>query len=127
MNNLVNSKVMIYPEQLKNALNCGDEFLVVLLGKFIEEISRDLELLKQAAARSEHERVKGIAHKMLGSVRIFNISELSKLITSVEIGAMSGAPEEWLREKIQAVDTCWTKTREEILRCRDELAAGKSI
>lgn len=74
-------------KELKNYLNCDDTFLISLMQKFIEEVSEITTTIKAAASNKDWKTVKTNAHKMLSSVRIFEMKEIIDVLEKLEIEA----------------------------------------
>lgn len=74
-------------QELKNYLNCDDTFLTMLMQKFIDEVAEITATLKTAAANNEWAIVRSNAHKMLSSVRIFEMREIIVVLEKIEIEA----------------------------------------
>src|SRR5438270_7233476 len=74
-------------QELKKYLNCDDAFLASLIQKFIEEVSAITKTIDKAATEGKWDIVRSNAHKMLSSVRIFDIKELIKTLETLEIEA----------------------------------------
>lgn len=74
-------------QELKNYLNCDDVFLVGLIQKFIEEVNEIVTTIKMAANGGDWPTVKSNAHKMLSSVRIFDMVEIIDVLEKLEIEA----------------------------------------
>ncbi|MEO6303997.1 MAG: Hpt domain-containing protein [Bacteroidia bacterium] len=74
-------------QALKIYLNCDNSFLLSLVQTFIEEareITRKIELAWQ---NENQKSIKLNAHKLLGSVRILELTELIGLLEKIEIHA----------------------------------------
>jgi HPt (histidine-containing phosphotransfer) domain-containing protein len=73
--------------ELKNYLNCDNNFLESIIQKFIAEVQEITKTIEIAAAAEKWPVVKLNAHKMLSSVKIFEINELIILLEKIEISA----------------------------------------
>ena len=69
-------------QELKKYLNCDNKFLASIIDKFIEEAA---EIMKTASANKKWEAVRASAHKMLSSVRIFELKEIIVILEKIEI------------------------------------------
>lgn len=73
--------------ELKNYLNCDIDFLESIIQKFIVEVQEITKTIETAAAEQKWTVVKLNAHKMLSSVKIFEIEDLTDLLEKIEISA----------------------------------------
>lgn len=76
---------MINKENIMETLGCDEDFLTELFNKFISESTESLKLLNNALANKEWPLIKGSAHKMLSSTRIFEMDDLTVLLKEIEI------------------------------------------
>lgn len=105
---------MINVNELKEFLGCDEKFLSHLMVKFIEESGDGVKRLKAAAEAGNWPVVKGVAHKMLSSTRIFSINELSDKLEEIEIMADAVKDTDQIPGKVAAVDTAWKGVVDEI-------------
>lgn len=75
---------MIDIENLKQFLGSDEEFIAVLMDKFLQEIPKDASNLKSAAESSDWPKVRAVSHKMLSSTKIFAFEELTSILQKVE-------------------------------------------
>lgn len=69
---------------LKQYLNCDNDFLESIINKFIEESRKITADIKEAAKAGNWKQVGLSAHKMLSSVKIFEITDLISLLEKLE-------------------------------------------
>ncbi|HXU27325.1 MAG TPA: Hpt domain-containing protein [Bacteroidia bacterium] len=74
-------------KELKNYLNCDDAFLISLMQKFIDEVVEITATIKTASNKKDWQTIKTNAHKMLSSVRIFEMKEIIIVLEKLEIEA----------------------------------------
>jgi hypothetical protein len=60
--------------ELKDYLNCDDAFLISLMENFVEEVKEMTSKINDATIHENWKVVKLNAHKMLSSVRIFEMN-----------------------------------------------------
>jgi len=101
-------------DELKESLSCDNEFLAHLMEKFVNESGEDTHKLKMATDAKNWMQVRGIAHKMLSSTRIFNIDELSNLLEEIETAAEKKTNVERIPEEVTAVEGLWKDVVEEV-------------
>lgn len=63
------------------------EFVVALIGQFIDEASAQLERMHEAGQRSDAPALKAIAHALRGSSMMLGARRLGTLCEQMEIGA----------------------------------------
>ncbi|MGZ3862216.1 MAG: Hpt domain-containing protein [Bacteroidia bacterium] len=87
--------------ELKDYLNCDNNFLEGIIEKFIEESRAITAVITESSKAENWEAVRLNAHKMLSSVKIFEINELIGLLEKLEkeSGNESKRPE--LKEEIK--------------------------
>jgi hypothetical protein len=73
--------------ELKKYLNCDNKFLVSIIDKFIEEVTETTQIMETASINKKWEVVRLSAHKMLSSVRIFELKEIIGILEKIEIEA----------------------------------------
>lgn len=78
-------------EALKSYLNCDNAFLSGLIQKFIDEVRGILAQMEEAGKKENWPVIRANAHKMLSSVRIFELTELVEILERMEISAASAA------------------------------------
>jgi HPt (histidine-containing phosphotransfer) domain-containing protein len=71
--------------ELKKYLNCDNKFLASIIHKFIEEVMEVTETMEAASHNKKWEAVRLNAHKMLSSVRIFELKEIVVILEKIEI------------------------------------------
>ena len=106
--------MMININQLKEFLDCDDEFLIHLMEAFVKESGEGISRLKTASADKDWKMVKATSHKMLSSTRIFNIGDLSNLLEEIEKMAEKGIDTDLVPGKVSAVEESWKITIDEI-------------
>jgi len=74
---------------LKEYLHCDDAFLKSINQKIVEEVKKIKKNIEKAATEENWQTVKLNAHKMLSSVKIFEMNELVSLLEKIEINANS--------------------------------------
>jgi HPt (histidine-containing phosphotransfer) domain-containing protein len=74
-------------EGLKSYLNCDNTFLASLIQKFMDEVGGITSLMEEAGKKGDWPVIKAGAHKMLSSVRIFELTELIEVLEQLEIEA----------------------------------------
>ncbi|HXD94782.1 MAG TPA: hypothetical protein VNX01_16360 [Bacteroidia bacterium] len=85
-------------QELKGYLNCDDAFLISIMQKFIDEVIDITATIKTATNNKDWGIVKTNAHKMLSSVRIFEMKEIIVVLEKLEIEA-GGRQDEGLIKK----------------------------
>lgn len=91
---------MFNKEKVKKTLECDDEFLDMIIAKFKTELSNTEKQIKEFIDENEKDKIKSIAHKLLSSTRILELSEISEVLKNIEI--MCENDEDW--EKI--INSC---------------------
>ncbi|MCB9363824.1 MAG: Hpt domain-containing protein [Flavobacteriales bacterium] len=76
---------MIDKQKIKDMIGCDDKFLAELLEKFISESIESMDQINKSLAKQDWDSLKGSAHKMLSSTRIFEMDELTTLFKKIEI------------------------------------------
>ncbi|MFZ5554390.1 MAG: Hpt domain-containing protein [Bacteroidota bacterium] len=74
-------------QKIKSFLECDDSFLVQLLDSYHTESSECIQLMKTSAETKNWKKVRGAAHKMLGSCQIFLVPDIVNLLKSIEINS----------------------------------------
>jgi HPt (histidine-containing phosphotransfer) domain-containing protein len=74
-------------KELKSYLNCDDAFLISIMQKFIDEVIEITTIIKTAANNEDWRTIKINAHKMLSSVRIFEMQEIIAVLERLEVEA----------------------------------------
>ncbi len=105
---------MISTIQLKEFLGCDDEFLAQLMETFLKESGEGISRLKTASDEKNWPVVKGTAHKMLSSTRIFNIGDISNTLEEIEKLADNGTETGSIPAKVKSVEQSWVQISEEI-------------
>ncbi|HTA61757.1 MAG TPA: Hpt domain-containing protein [Bacteroidia bacterium] len=88
-------------KELKSYLGCDDAFLILLMQKFIDEVNEIVATINTAAAVAEWGVVKTNAHKMLSSVRIFEMKEIIAILEKLEMEAESGKNTDIIKTKVK--------------------------
>ncbi|HKC68758.1 MAG TPA: Hpt domain-containing protein [Bacteroidia bacterium] len=88
-------------KELKNYLNCDDAFLISLMEKFIDEVIEITSIIQTATANKDWETVKANAHKMLSSVRIFEMQEIILVLEKLEIEAGGQKNTEIIKQDVE--------------------------
>lgn len=76
---------MINKQKIMDVIGCDEDFLKELLDKFVSECTESNERLNNALKSQDWPSVKGSAHKMLSSTRIFEMDDLTSLLKKIEI------------------------------------------
>ncbi len=96
-------------QALKNYLNCDNTFLQSLVQTFIEEatdITRKIELAWQ---NENPKSIKLNAHKLLSSVRILELAELTGLLEKIEKNALTQPRSKELENQIKQLSVSTEK------------------
>jgi hypothetical protein len=88
-------------KELKSYLNCDDAFLISLMQKFIDEVTEITTTIKTASNNKNWGIVKTNAHKMLSSVRIFEMQEIISLLEKLEIEAEGRKNEDVIEKDVE--------------------------
>jgi hypothetical protein len=70
-------------KELKDYLNCDNAFLISLMQKFIDEVLEMTATINAATNLKDWATVKANAHKMLSSVRIFEMQEIIAVLEKI--------------------------------------------
>jgi hypothetical protein len=88
-------------QELKGYLNCDDAFLISIMQKFIDEVIEITATIKTAANNKDWGTVKTNAHKMLSSVRIFEMKEVIGVLEKLEIEAGGRKDEDIIKKDVE--------------------------
>jgi HPt (histidine-containing phosphotransfer) domain-containing protein len=92
-------------KELKNYLNCDDAFLISLMQKFIDEVTEITTTIKGATVNEDWIVVKSNAHKMLSSVRIFEMQEIIVVLENIEIEAEEKKNPDTIKKGVEKLST----------------------
>lgn len=81
---------MIDIENLKQFLGSDEEFIAILMDKFLQEIPKEAEKLKAFTKKADWPGVRAVSHKMLSSTKIFNLEQLTSVLQQIEKISESG-------------------------------------
>jgi len=87
-------------ERIKSFLDCDDVFVAQLFDSFIEESTECLELIDIAYENKEWKKIRGAAHKILGSARIFECGQLCDTLETIEEDAEHEKNLDTMKDKI---------------------------
>jgi HPt (histidine-containing phosphotransfer) domain-containing protein len=105
---------MLNIDEIKEFLGCDDAFLFKLMSKFLEESGEGMQRLKSSVNAKDWKMVRAVAHKMLSSTRIFNITELNGTLEAIQDAAETGKGVENIPEKLVILERGWNQTVAEI-------------
>lgn len=105
----------IHSAELKQQLACDDTFLALLAGKFISETDKELLRIRVALEQRDVYLAGRIAHKILGSARIFNLEEMIGLLETIEDRSEQQATVEEITVMTNRLTEQWQELREEFL------------
>ncbi len=105
---------MIDKDYLKNNLGCDDEFLELLFEQFVAECKESTTLMNKSLESEQWDVVKGSAHKMLSSTRLFNMPELSEMLEKIELYAGQESNLDEVKELVSRFNSGIELTYEEI-------------
>ena len=88
-------------EKLKKYLDCDNSFLSTLIQKFISEVTEITGNIEKASRKGEWLLVKSNAHKMLSSVKIFEIEKLIVILEKIEINSAEAKNTNELKKDIE--------------------------
>lgn len=106
---------------LKIYLNCDNAFLESIIQKFIVEVREITKTIENEAENQKWKLVKVNAHKMLSSVKIFEISELILLLEKIELQAEEEINIPELKHNIGVLGPLVEKTIEDMRSSFEEL------
>lgn len=109
---------MIDIENLKQFLGSDEEFIAMLMDKFIQEMPREAETLKKLVQERDWQRARSSAHKMLSSTKIFNLEELTSVLERIE---KSEANADRIPELIPEFDLACKNVLQEMKQQREKL------
>ena len=112
-------------QELKNYLNCDDAFLISLMQKFIDEVIEITITIKTAANDKDWSTVKINAHKMLSSVRIFEMQEIIAVLEKLEIEAEGKKNADLIKKDIEKLSNLIEKVIYDVRTGLEEIKAVK--
>lgn len=75
-------------KHIKNTLDCDDSFIVTLFKSYLKESDECVNNIEKGLQDQDWSLIKGAAHKMLSSTRIFDLKELTNALESIEENAI---------------------------------------
>jgi HPt (histidine-containing phosphotransfer) domain-containing protein len=112
-------------KELKSYLNCDDAFLISLMQKFIDEVAEITTIIKTAASNEDWKTVKTQAHKMLSSVRIFEMQEIIAVLEKLEIDADAAKNPDAIKKGVEQLLSLAAQTIYDITNSLGEIKAVK--
>lgn len=100
--------------ELKKYLNCDNDFLESIVKKFIEESRAITATINEAAAQEKWDIIRSNAHKMLSSVKIFEIQELIAVLDRLEKESGIADKREELKSEIIKLNSLVEKSIQEL-------------
>ncbi|MGZ3903499.1 MAG: Hpt domain-containing protein [Bacteroidia bacterium] len=100
--------------ELKQYLNCDNNFLESIVRKFIEESRAITAAINEGLANGNWETIRLNAHKMLSSVKIFEIKELIAVLDRLEKEAGIEDKREELKSEIDKLNILVEKSIKEL-------------
>lgn len=108
-------------QALKNYLNCDNSFLSGLVGTFVEDLSDSTNKITLAWQNQNLTSIKLNAHKLLSSVKTFQLKELSMLLEKIETAAATKKSTPQLGEEIRQLSISVQKVIKDMRLTIEEL------
>jgi len=112
-------------QELKNYLNCDDAFLLSIMQKFIDEVIEITAIIKTATNNKDWVTVKINAHKMLSSVRIFEMQEIITVLEKLEIEAEAKKNADIIKKDVEKLSNLIEKVIYDVRAGLEEIKAVK--
>ncbi len=111
-------------QALKTYLNCDNGFLLSLVQKFVEELNDTTNKITLAWQNQNLTSIKLNAHKLLSSVKVMQLKELTLSLEKIETGAASKHISSELEEDIKQLDIQVKKVINDLQLTIEELEAN---
>jgi HPt (histidine-containing phosphotransfer) domain-containing protein len=109
-------------EEIKRIIGNDETFITRLMEKFMAESGIDVQRLNSAVEGKNWPAVRAVAHKMLGSTRIFALEELNEPLEMIEDLAESSRyldkVPSLMTQVLAAWDTSVREMREEVRKMK---------
>jgi HPt (histidine-containing phosphotransfer) domain-containing protein len=101
-------------EELKKIVGNDETFITRLMEKFMAEAGIDILRLNTAVEGKNWPAVRAVAHKMLGSTRIFAMNELNAPLEMIEDLAESNRYLDKIPDLMKEVMSAWELSADEL-------------
>jgi len=108
-------------QALKNYLNCDNSFLLGLVQTFVEDLADTTNKITLAWQNQNLTSIKLNAHKLLSSVKTFQLKELGMLLEKIETAAATKNSTPQLGEEIKQLSISVQKVIKEMHITMQEL------
>ncbi len=87
-------------ERMKSSLECDDSFIKKLFDGFSTESSACISLMESSLENMDWKKMRGAAHKMIGSSQIFELDEIVGILETIELDAEKETNLDTLKKRI---------------------------
>lgn len=108
-------------EKIKTFLDCDNAFVVTLFKSYLTESADCIKNLEIGLENNDWKLVKGAAHKMLSSTRIFNFKELTNTLMNIEKFSMEPEQRHLISEQVKTLERNQNSYINEIKKSINEL------
>lgn len=99
---------------LKTYADGDSGFLIDMIDKFNAEIPEVLKNLQKALDNKDWDNLRQIAHKMIGTMGVFNIAQITPLLQKIEQNCMSLPSTEILTPLVKEVKAITKESMKEL-------------
>lgn len=108
-------------KSLKQFLGSDEKFIATLMDKFMEEMPKEAQKLKDSVTEKNWDSVRAMSHKMLSSVKIFDAKELTPILQNIEIYSEDKVRLNQIPGLVTKFETSCEKTLKKMKKLREGL------
>lgn len=96
-------------ERMKSSLECDDAFIKKLFDGYAKESLVCIQLLDSSLTDKDWKKMRGAAHKLIGSSQIFELDEMVEILETIEQDAEQVTNLDTLKERVDKLKILHTE------------------